>query len=115
MRGDHPWRGGGGAPERASAWWCPPCTTGPPTPAPELVRPGDVLYASGFTAAGELLDLADPPTALFAASDLEALGAYEAVRRRGLWMGRDVGLQPVIIPSARSRSMAAGSRSAGSP
>lgn len=61
-------------------------------PDETLVRYGDFLYETGFTGAGELLDLDDPPTALFAASDLEALGAYEAVRRRGLWVGRDVSI-----------------------
>lgn len=61
-------------------------------PDDALVRHGDFLYETGFTGAEELLALPDPPTALFAASDLEALGAYEAVRRRGLWVGRDVSI-----------------------
>jgi LacI family transcriptional regulator, galactose operon repressor len=50
----------------------------------DLMRPGDFYHESGFTGAGELMDLADPPTAIFAASDQMAFGVYEALRRRGL-------------------------------
>ena len=57
---------------------------------PELVREGDFRQASGLRAAQELLDLADPPTAVFAASDQMALGVYEAVRRRGLRVPEDL-------------------------
>ena len=51
-----------------------------------LIYEGDFYHESGFVGAGELLDLADPPTAIFASSDQMALGVYEAVRRRGLWV-----------------------------
>lgn len=61
-------------------------------PSEDLVRYGDFHYETGFTGASELLDLPDPPTALFAASDLQALGAYEAVRRHGRWVGSDVSI-----------------------
>lgn len=40
--------------------------------------------------ANELLDLDDPPTAVFAASDTQAMGVLEAVRRRGLRVPDDV-------------------------
>lgn len=59
-------------------------------PDDALLRYGDFHYETGFAGASELLEIDDPPTALFAASDLQALGAYEAVRRHGLWVGRDV-------------------------
>ncbi|MET8067944.1 substrate-binding domain-containing protein, partial [Micromonospora sp. NPDC005313] len=55
-----------------------------------LVQPGDFYHASGFTAGGALLDLDDPPTAIFAASDQMAFGVYEAIRRRGLRVCDDV-------------------------
>ncbi|MDG4800623.1 substrate-binding domain-containing protein [Micromonospora sp. WMMD980] len=55
-----------------------------------LVHPGDFYHASGYTAGGALLDLDDPPTAIFAASDQMAFGVYEAVRRRGLRVADDV-------------------------
>ncbi|MEU0090758.1 LacI family DNA-binding transcriptional regulator [Kribbella sp. NPDC006257] len=43
----------------------------------ELTRKG------GLQAADALLDLPDPPTAIFAANDVMALGVYEAAYRRG--------------------------------
>jgi LacI family transcriptional regulator len=51
---------------------------------PELVRHGDFQYEVGFLRADSLLDLARPPTAIFAGSDQQALGVYEAARKRGL-------------------------------
>lgn len=55
-----------------------------------LVVPGDFRHESGFAACETLLDLPEPPTAVFAASDQMALGAIEALRRRGLRVPRDV-------------------------
>ncbi|MCI3278744.1 LacI family DNA-binding transcriptional regulator [Streptomyces cylindrosporus] len=55
-----------------------------------LVVPGDFHPESGFTGCNTLLDLAEPPTALFAASDQMALGAIEALRRRGLRVPEDM-------------------------
>jgi LacI family transcriptional regulator len=40
--------------------------------------------------AGELIDRADPPTAIFASSDTQALGALEAVRTAGMRVPDDV-------------------------
>ncbi|ATO12700.1 LacI family transcriptional regulator [Micromonospora sp. WMMA2032] len=56
----------------------------------ELIRPGNFYHEAGFTGGERLLALPDPPTAIFAASDQMALGAYEAVRRRGLRVPDDV-------------------------
>ncbi len=56
----------------------------------ELVRPGDFYHESGFEGGSALLDLPDPPTAIFAASDQMAFGVYEAVRRRSLRVPDDV-------------------------
>ena len=48
-----------------------------------IVRSTDFDYADGLEAAGEILDGADPrPTAIFAASDAQALGVLEAARQR---------------------------------
>lgn len=60
--------------------------------ADELIRYGDFQLASGVTAAAELLALRTPPTVLFAADNLMALGAYQELRRRGVAVGRDLGL-----------------------
>ncbi|MBY8874161.1 LacI family DNA-binding transcriptional regulator [Micromonospora sp. PLK6-60] len=55
-----------------------------------LVQPGDFYHASGFAAGSALLDLDDPPTAIFAASDQMAFGVYEAVRQRGSRVADDI-------------------------
>jgi LacI family transcriptional regulator len=55
-----------------------------------LVVQGDFYHEGGFTACARLMDLAEPPTAIFASSDQMALGAIEALRRRGLRVPEDV-------------------------
>ncbi|WP_232789909.1 LacI family DNA-binding transcriptional regulator [Streptomyces jeddahensis] len=55
-----------------------------------LIARGDFRHASGFACCNALLDLREPPTALFAASDPMALGAIEALRRRGLRVPEDI-------------------------
>lgn len=58
---------------------------------PELValgRHGDT--AGGVAAASTLLDSASPPTALFCFNDRMAMGAYRAIRYRGLRVPNDV-------------------------
>ena len=57
---------------------------------PELVRNGDFEHEGGFSRGGELLYLADPPSAIFAGSDQQAFGLYEAARRRGLRIPQDL-------------------------
>jgi LacI family transcriptional regulator len=57
---------------------------------PALVRHGNFHYEGGFLRANSLLDLADPPTAIFAGSDQQALGVYEAARQRGLRVPQDL-------------------------
>jgi LacI family transcriptional regulator, galactose operon repressor len=61
-------------------------------PDPDLVRPGDFTYESGYRAGLELLALPDPPTAIFAANDPEALGVVEAARVRGLRVPEDLSI-----------------------
>ncbi|MDW5325938.1 LacI family DNA-binding transcriptional regulator [Plantactinospora sp. KLBMP9567] len=56
----------------------------------ELIVPGDFYHESGYSGGAALLDLDEPPTAIFASSDQMAFGAYEAVRRRGLRVPDDV-------------------------
>jgi LacI family transcriptional regulator len=55
-----------------------------------LVVPGDFRPESGLAGCAALLDLPDPPTAVFAAGDQMALGAVEALRRRGLRVPEDM-------------------------
>ena len=53
-------------------------------PDPNLVVKGGWTLAGGRTQALRLLDLPDPPTAIFCFCDRVALGAYEAAAARGL-------------------------------
>jgi LacI family transcriptional regulator, xylobiose transport system transcriptional regulator len=55
-----------------------------------LVRTGDFHVAGGRRGAAQLLDLPEPPTAIFAGSDLQALGVYEAARPRGVRIPEDL-------------------------
>jgi DNA-binding LacI/PurR family transcriptional regulator len=57
---------------------------------PDLVRYGDFHVEGGFEQGQALLALPDPPTAVFAGSDLQAFGVYEAARGRGLRVPEDL-------------------------
>lgn len=57
---------------------------------PGLVFAGDFHVTGGRAAAEQLLDLDEPPTAIFAGSDLQALGVYEAARPRGVRIPDDL-------------------------
>ncbi len=57
---------------------------------PELIREGDFLQTRGFTSASEMLELEQPPTAIFASNDISAFGAMEAIRNRGLRIPEDI-------------------------
>lgn len=56
----------------------------------ELIQQGDFYHESGFAGGTALLDVDDPPTAIFASSDQMALGVYEALRQRGLRVPADM-------------------------
>lgn len=58
----------------------------------QAIVQGDFQHRSGFEGAAELLDRPDRPTAIFAASDTMALGAYEACRLRGLRIPGDISI-----------------------
>ena len=55
-----------------------------------LVVPGGLHQPQGRAAGHELLEVPDPPTAIFAANDFCAFGVIEAVRERGLRVPEDV-------------------------
>jgi LacI family transcriptional regulator len=57
---------------------------------PALIRHGNFRHEGGFACGGELLDADDRPTAIFAGSDEQALGVYEAARQRGLRIPQDL-------------------------
>jgi|tagenome__1003787_1003787.scaffolds.fasta_scaffold20724639_1 LacI family transcriptional regulator len=64
---------------------------GAPVP-PEYVWLRDFLYDDGVLGGSALLDLPNPPTAIFAGSDEVALGILEAARARGLRVPEDLSL-----------------------
>jgi len=67
-----------------------------------LVRGSDFTETGGYDAAAELLRLANPPTAIFAANDLMALGAMTAIREAGLHIPDDIAIVGFDdIPAAR--------------
>jgi LacI family transcriptional regulator len=56
----------------------------------ELLAEGDFESPSGYEAAGRLLDLPEPPTAIFASNDNLAVGTLRAARERGLSVPDDL-------------------------
>ncbi|MFC5907186.1 LacI family DNA-binding transcriptional regulator [Streptacidiphilus monticola] len=59
-------------------------------PDPGLVAFGDFHAEGGYASARDLLALPDRPTAIFAGSDLQALGVLEAARVAGLRVPEDL-------------------------
>lgn len=57
---------------------------------PELVQPGNWEPSAGYERTVDLLALPDPPTAIFCANDLMALGCYEALKEMGKRVPGDV-------------------------
>ena len=57
---------------------------------PKYVRPGAFDFASGEAAADILLDLQNPPTAIFASNDDMAAGVLTVAHRRGLSLPGDL-------------------------
>ena len=56
----------------------------------DLVREGDFHQPLAYEGACALLDLPDPPTAIFASNDISAFGAMDAIRDRGRRIPDDV-------------------------
>ncbi len=91
---------------------------------PELIVESGFNEEGGVRASERLLSLANPPTAIFAVTDMAAVGAYEAARRRALRLPQDLavvgyndiplasrlnpGLTTVHVPIHEFGSVAAG-------
>jgi LacI family transcriptional regulator, galactose operon repressor len=58
----------------------------------ELVRSHPSTWKGGYQGALELLQLREPPTAIFCFSDFKAIGARDALRTRGLSVPNDVAI-----------------------
>ena len=59
-------------------------------PDPDLVVSSGYLEEPGRRAMAQLLELPDPPTAVFAVNDMAAIGAHAAILDRGLRIPEDV-------------------------
>ncbi|GCE25080.1 LacI family transcriptional regulator [Dictyobacter alpinus] len=59
---------------------------------PVLIRPGTFTPESGYEQTCALLDLPEPPTAIFAGSDEQAIGVYHALGARGLRIPDDISI-----------------------
>jgi len=57
---------------------------------PDMVQAGDYSRQTGFACAQRLLNLSDPPTAIFAANDQSAIGAIQAAQQAGLRVPDDL-------------------------
>lgn len=57
---------------------------------PNLVRHGDFHVEAGYKQFSTMLSMKDRPTAVFAGSDLQAVGVYEAARAAGLRVPEDL-------------------------
>ena len=69
---------------------------------PALVAVGAYDFPSGAVAADRLLSLPEPPTAIFAASDLMAMGATKALFSKGFRVPEDIsvaGIDDILIAS----------------
>jgi LacI family transcriptional regulator len=61
-------------------------------PDPDLEVASDFEFAPGMEAAGVLLDLPEPPTAIFAFNDAIGLGTLRAARERGIRVPEDLSI-----------------------
>jgi LacI family transcriptional regulator len=59
---------------------------------PDLVKQGDLSEQGGYQAALELLNLAQPPTAIMGCNDLTALGIMQAAKERGKYIGTELAI-----------------------
>lgn len=57
---------------------------------PALVREGNWQASAGYEQTNALMDLPNPPTAIFCSNDRMAVGCYEALKERGLSIPGDV-------------------------
>ena len=61
-------------------------------PRQDWVREGDFKESTGYYETKQLLELREPPTAIFAANDLMAIGALSAIEEAGLRVPHDIAI-----------------------
>jgi len=57
---------------------------------PALLLPGNWEPPTGYQHTMSLMDLPEPPTAIFVANDMMAVGTYDALKERGLRIPQDI-------------------------
>jgi len=75
---------------------------------PALIRSGAFVQEAGYDRACTLLELPEPPTAIFTGNDVQAMGVYGALRARGLHIPHDmsvIGFDDVLIASILSPAL----------
>ena len=69
---------------------------------PAFIRSGEFIQQAGYEQTCALLDVPERPTAIFAGNDVQAMGAYSALRAHGLSVPEDmsvIGFDDVAIAS----------------
>ena len=75
---------------------------------PALIRSGEFVQETGYDQACALVELPEPPTAIFTGNDVQAMGAYGALRARGLCIPDDmsiIGFDDVPLASILSPAL----------
>jgi LacI family transcriptional regulator len=75
---------------------------------PSRVRRDSYSFEHGLEAGGDLLDRPNRPTAIFAGSDVSAMGVLEAARRRGILVPSElsvVGFDDTVLASSSSPNL----------
>ena len=77
-------------------------------PDDSKIVPGDGTADSGYHGTQTLLSQSDPPTAIFCGNDRIAMGAYDAIKERGLRVGEDISIvgfddQEILAPHMRPK------------
>ncbi len=57
---------------------------------PALIHSGAFVQEAGYDQACALVELPEPPTAIFTGNDVQAMGVYSALRARGLHIPHDI-------------------------
>lgn len=92
---------------RASGWAAAMAGAGLPADQ-EVVSRRAYSFEHGLHAGGDLLDAAEPPTAIFAGSDVTAMGVIEAARLRGIRVPEDlsvVGFDDTVLATSSAPNL----------
>ncbi len=75
---------------------------------PALIRSGEFVQETGYDQACALVELPEPPTAIFTGNDVQAMGVYSALRAHGLRIPHDmsiIGFDDIPVASILSPAL----------